>query len=60
MLRRQSSTEIDQVAKIRYRSSFDEYDYVPQFQTLDEMEALKAFRNVIFPSNQLWVETNKK
>ena len=56
MIRRLRSTEIDHVALIWYRSGLDEYDYLPRFQALDESEALKVFRNVILPKNQLWVE----
>ena len=58
MIRRLRPKEVDEVARIWFRSGFDEYDYLPQFRALDEMEALKVFRHVILPNNELWVEKN--
>ncbi len=58
MIRPLRTTEIDQIALIWYRSALDEYDYLPRFQALDELEALNVFRDVIVPKNQLWVEEN--
>ena len=58
MIRPLRTTEIDEIALIWYRAGLDEYDYLPRFQALDELEALNIFRNVILPENQLWVEEN--
>ena len=58
MIRPLRTTEIDEIALIWYRAGLDEYDYLPRFQALGELEALNIFRNVILPENQLWVEEN--
>lgn len=56
MIRQIHSSEIDEVGKVWHRSGLDEYDYLPQFQALDQKQALEVFRKVILPKNQIWVD----
>ena len=55
MIREFEPADTIATASVWYRSGIDEYTYLPDFQSLDELKALEVFEDLILKNPSIWV-----
>ena len=55
MIRAFETRDTADTAGVWLRSGLDEYKYLPDFQKLDEPQAIEVFSRVILPECKIWV-----
>lgn len=59
MIRNFKTSDEARTADIWLKAGLDEYSYLPQFQRLDEVKALKVFHEIITLKSEIWLEVNE-
>lgn len=59
MIRPFETSDEVRAAEIWFKAGQDEYTYLPQFQALDELKALKVFHKIIALKSDIWLEVDK-
>lgn len=59
MIRKFKTSDEAGTADIWLKAGLDEYSYLPQFQRLDEVKALKVFHEIITLKSEIWLEANE-
>ena len=59
MIRQFKASDEARAAEIWLKAGLDEYTYLPQFQALDEVKALRVFHNIIALKSDIWLEVDE-